>query len=358
MRQRKLVLLLLTLIFSVKFIAQEYKPYKIKSGKIEYELRKYTTHSHFSDKDGVQSKWKEEVPYVSEIINYYWDDFGDIAFEESWEVAKFGGDPIPKKKKYEILWIDDHQYYYDFKEDRLRDHPNTIRMDCRNRFQFYQVTGSWVETVYNAMKKGTSKILGKEAIYYKANDAYDIYTWNGLVLKDETFSTTREGKRLRAERSRIATLMETDLEFDKMMFDRTRLENDQYFQTIDKDRVNSFIDGPYNRIWQIQESGFKLKEGDVILYVTSDAHIGKFKVLKINKKSLTIKYVTFDDYGDVFTQSSSLNIPNGFSCELDEGKVFEDKMYLQDFRFKNNNEPLLIPFPTLGFYLVKESRNY
>ncbi len=356
MKISKQIIFILTLILVQNLLAQEFKPYKVKSGKIEYELRKYTTHSHFSDNNREKSKWKEGVPYVAEIINYYWDDYGDVAFEESWEVAKFGGDPIPKKKKYEILWIDDHQYYYNFEENRLRDNPNTIRMDCRKRFQFYQVTGSWVETVYNTMKNGTSKILGKEAVYYKVNDAYDIYTWNGLVLKEETFATTKEGKRSRAERTRIATLIETDLEFDNMMFDRLRLENDRYFQTIDKDVVNSFIDGAQNRIWPIQESGFKLKEGDVILYVTSDAHIGKFKILKISKESLTIKYVTFDDYGDVFSQSSSLNIPSGFSCELDEGSVYEDKMYLQDFRYKNDHEPLLIPFPTLGFYLVKESR--
>ena len=339
-----------------KMFAQEYKPYKIKSGKIEYELRKYTTHSHFRDDDGAQSKWKEKVPYVAEIINYYWDDYGDVAFEESWEVAKFGGDPISKIKKYEMLWIDDHQYHYDFHEDRLRDNPNNTRMECRNRFQFYQVTGSWVETVYGAIKNVTVRILGKDAIYYKANNAHDIYTWNGLVLKDETFSTTREGKRLRPERTRIATNIETNLQFDYMMFDRTRLENDRYFQTIDKDVVNSFIDGTPDRLWHIQESGFKLREGDVILYVTSDAHIGKFKVLKITKESLTIKYVTFDDYGDVFSQASSLQIPNNFSCELDKGSAHEDKMYLQDFKYEYKKEPLLKPFPTLGFYLVKESR--
>jgi len=353
----KLYLLFFLFLLSYHLQAQEYKPYKIKSGKIEYELRKYTTHTHFSDNDGVKSKRKEQVPYVAEIINYYWDENGDAAFEESWEVAKFGGDPIPKIKRYEMLWIDDHQYHYDFSEDRLRDDPNNIRMQCRDRFQFYQVTGSWVETVYGALKNGTVRILGKDAIYYRANDAHDIYIWNGLVLKEETFATTREGKRLRVERTRIATNIETNLLFNPMMFDMQRLENDRYFQTMDKNVVNDFIDGPPNRIWQLQDSGFKIKEGDIILYVTSDAHLGKLKVLKITKESLTIKYVTFDDYGDVFTQASSLNIPNNFSCELDYGNAYEDKMYLQDFRFKNGDKPLLIPFPTLGFYLVKESRN-
>ncbi len=352
---KKSLFIIIILLYTSSY-SQEFKPYKIKSGKIEYELRKYATHSHFSDTDGVKSKRKEQVPYVAEIINYYWDENGDVAFEESWEVAKFGGDPIPKIKRYEMLWIDDHQYHYNFNEDRLRDDPNNTRMQCRDRFQFYQITGSWVETVYGAKKNGTVRILGKDAVYYKANDAHDIYIWNGLVLKEETFATTREGKRLRVERTRIATNIETNLQFDPMMFDKQRLENDRYFQTMDKDVVNSFIDGTPNKLWPIQESGFKLKEGDILLYVTSDAHIGKFKVLTITKESLAIKYVTFDDYGDVFTQASSLNIPNNFSCELDNGNAYEDKMYLQDFRFKNDNEPMLIPFPTLGFYLVKESR--
>lgn len=350
-------LLFFLFMLSYGMEAQAYKPYKIKSGKIEYELRKYTTHSHFSNTNGQKSKWKEQVPYVAEIINYYWDENGDVSFEENWEVAKFGGDPIPKVKKYEMLWVDDHHYSYNFEEDRLRDDPNNIKMVCRDRFQFYQVTGSWVETFYNTMKKETVKILGKDAVYYRINESHDIYTWNGLVLKEETFATTKKGKRLSVERTRIATNIETNLLFDPMMFDRAKLDKDRYFQTMDKDVVNGFLDGPPDRIWQLQDSGYEIKEGDIILYVTSDAHIGKLKVLKITKESLTISYVTFDDYGDVFSQAGSLNIPNNFSCELDNGKAYEDKMYLQDFRYINEGKPLLIPFPTLGFYLIKESRN-
>ena len=78
------------LIYAFSY-TQEYKPYKLKSGKIEYELRKYKTHSHYTSENGEKSKWKESVPYVAEIIVYYWDDYGDKAFEESWEVADFAG---------------------------------------------------------------------------------------------------------------------------------------------------------------------------------------------------------------------------------------------------------------------------
>ena len=183
-----------------------------------------------------------------------------------------------------------------------------------------------------------------------------MYVWKGLVLKDESFYTKTNGDRLMIDRAKIATKIDTELVFDKSMFDLIRLKKDRFYQSMNKDDINSYLDGQPNTLIQVQESGFEIKEGDIIIFVTSDAHIGKLKILKVNKEALTIKYVTYDDYGDVFTQVSNLNIPNNFTCELDEGRVNEDKMYLQDFTFEYNGNPLLIPFPTIGFYLVKESR--
>ena len=342
-------------VFSIPIYAQDYKPYKVKSGKIEYELKKYASKSHYSNINGVENYASKQVPYVAEIVNYYWDEYGDVAFEESYQVAKFGGDPISKKKISERLWHGDHRYYYDFEEDRLVDDPNHIRIECRDRFQYYQIMNSWVETIYMGAKKtDTVKILGKETALYKINTSHDIYVWKGLVLKDESFSTKKDGKRLVIEREKIATKIDTGLVFDQRMFNSSRLKKDLYFKNIDKDAINNLLDGEPNRIIQIQETGIKITEGDLIIYVTSNAHIGKFKVLEIQPNSLTIAYVTFDDYGEVLNQSSNLTINNTFSCNLDEGTTNETKMYQQDFKYNSLIKSNLFPYPTLGFYLVKK----
>jgi hypothetical protein len=353
MKKTFFIFFLLTFLFSY---AQEYKPYKLKSGKIEYELRKYKTHSHYTNDNGVKSQWKESVPYVAGIIVYYWDEYGDEAFEEYWEVADFAGNPVTETKEYEMLWKDGHHYYYNFKEGRYRDDPDNIRAECLERFQFYQITGSWVEAAYGGVKKGNTRVLGREAVHYEANDAMDIYTWKGLPLKTETFETTREGKRLKTESTRIATDIVTGLVFDRMMFDPVRMEQDNDFANLTMDEIGGIIDGNPDKIRQIDESGYEIREGDVILYVTSDINLGKMKVLKIRNDSVDIKFVTYDNTGNVISQSSDLPVRNNYTCDLDRGTASEDRMYRQEFRYKKNNRPELIPFPTLGFYLVKASR--
>jgi hypothetical protein len=213
-----------------------------------------------------------------------------------------------------------------------------------------------VKAAYGGIEKGNAMILGRNVVHYQANVTMDIYTWKGLSLRTDTFETTHEGKRLRTESTRIATDIVTGLVFDSMMFDPVRIEQDNDFARLNMDDIGEIIDGEPNKIRQIDESGYEIREGDVILYVTSDYRLGKLKVLKTNKKSLNIKFVTYDSVGNVFRQSGNLSVKNNYTCDLDGGTASENRMYRQDFRYKNNKKPDLIPFQNLGFYLIRASR--
>lgn len=350
------IVVLFFLILNSILNAQEYHPYKIKSGKIEYELRKYKTHVHHSVTNGKEKNWNEEVPFVAEIIIFYWDDYGDKSFEESWEVADFSGRMISETKKYEMLTVNGKKYYYNFKDNSSKTYPDNIRQECMDRLNFYQITGSWVKAAYGGTEKGTARVLNRETVHYQANDALDIFTWKGVPLREDTFNTTREGKRLRLETKRIATDMIIGLEFDALMFDAERMKPDSSFMNLTYYDIGEYFDALPNKLRQIDESAYEIRKGDVILYVSSDMHLGKLKVLQITPQQLIIKYVTFAGDGSVLSQSAKLSIPNNFTCELDRGIVNEDKMYRQDFRYKFQNKPWIKPSPTLGFYLLKESR--
>ena len=108
----KKLFLFLILSFVISVNAQDFKPYKVESGKITYKNLKYSTHSGYSNKNGVEKSYSKQVPYVAEQIIYYWDEFGDIAFEEIYQVSKFGGKLLTEKVKIaERLWVDEHRYY-------------------------------------------------------------------------------------------------------------------------------------------------------------------------------------------------------------------------------------------------------
>ena len=112
--------------------AQEFKPYKVKSGKISYEKLKYSTVSGFSIKDGVETSYSKQVPHVAEQVNYYWDEYGDLAFEETYQVSKFGGELLLEKVKIaEQLWIDEHRYYFNIEENKVSDDPYHLRIKCK-----------------------------------------------------------------------------------------------------------------------------------------------------------------------------------------------------------------------------------
>jgi len=167
------------LVIAVSIQAQDFKPYKVKSGKIVYESLKYSTHSGFLTVNGVETSYSKQVPYVAEQVIYYWDNFGDIAFEEIYQVSKFGGKLLPEKvKRGETLWVGEHRYYFNIKENTIYDDPYHLRIKCKQNFQYYQIKDSWIETLYmGAEASGTKEILGNEADYYRIDNYLDMYAW-------------------------------------------------------------------------------------------------------------------------------------------------------------------------------------
>lgn len=63
-------------------------------------------------------------------------------------------------------------------------------------------------------------------------------------------------------------------------------------------------------------------KGTVIIYATSGGKFGKMEILDVdenNNYELTIKYVTFNYNGSVYSESSKMQIEGTYGCDLDEG---------------------------------------
>ncbi len=347
------------LLLGIVINAQQFKPYKVKSGKIEYENLKYSLHTGFKSENGVETSYKKLVPYVSEQIIYYWDAYGDIAFEEIYKVSAFGGKLLPEKiKTAERLWIDEHRYYYDIEKNKIYDDPYHKRIKCKENFQYYQIKDSWIETIYmGAEKIGTKNLLGKKATYYKVSNSHDLYAWKGLVLKDESYATNRKGdKRYDIDRAKIAIKIDTDTKIDKNIFNQKWLEKYLFYQKLDNNKIGEFIDARPDLLKQAEENGLDIEIGDVIIYVTSDINLGKLQILNIDNKQLTIKYVNYNNIGEIIGQSDNLIIKNRFSCNLDQGTTNENNTYRQDFKWSSSPNHILFTYCNLGFYLIKSSR--
>lgn len=156
-----------------------YSPYTVKSGKIVYEYIRYSLKISFSYKQGRESGSRELIPHVAEQKIYYWDDFGAKAFEETWQVSKFGGEPLAQKVKIsEQLWLGDKRYYY--KDKKISIDPWHSRVSGKKPNY-----GTYTST---------KMIIGKQTKLYRESAYTDFYIWNGLRLKQQNFSTSK-GKR-------------------------------------------------------------------------------------------------------------------------------------------------------------------
>jgi len=82
----------MTLFINVGVYTQEFHSYKIKSGKITFEKRRYAIHTtvHIDSNDNVTGS-KSNTSYVEDKIVYYWDNYGDVAFEIDYQVSDFKG---------------------------------------------------------------------------------------------------------------------------------------------------------------------------------------------------------------------------------------------------------------------------
>jgi outer membrane protein OmpA-like peptidoglycan-associated protein len=70
-------------------------------------------------------------------------------------------------------------------------------------------------------------------------------------------------------------------------------------------------------------------KGTILIYATSDGNLGKMEIVAIDKNNnykLTVKYVTYDSNGNIYSKSNNLEIPGTYTCDLDKG-ITEDVIY-------------------------------
>jgi hypothetical protein len=352
----KFCILFLSIISVIEIQAQEFKPYKVKSGNITYEKLKYSTISGYSYKNGVETNYSKQVPYVAEQVIYYWDEFGDIAFEEKYQVSEFGGKLLPEKVKIaEQLWADEHLYYFNFEENKVNDEPDYLRIEYKENFQIKE---TWIETLYGKTEKaGTEKILGKQTNYYTIDAYQDIYVWKGLVLKDESFATTLKGERLHPSQSKIAVDIDTISEINKELFNPTWFKRENLYQSLGEQRIVELFDGRQELLEQADNiKGIELKKNDILLFVTSKLTIGKMQVLEIDENNqLVIKYSLYS-YGKIINGSDSFKIKNNSAVNIDnlQYKIIAKKEL--DFEWKATNKGTLVPLKG-SYSLLKPSRS-
>jgi hypothetical protein len=223
----KYFLIFLVLIFSFNTFAESvdisYNQYEIKSGRILYENRKYITHTSLKTdfKNKLETKrWLDY--YVSEIIEYYWDDFGDIEFERISIVSKFGGKALDKPiKKYEILYKGRYRYYYNFLKNKFGKDPYYTKQKCLDNWQAFNIIGKISFLYPNAKKIGEQIILGKKTDILKLDEYENIYVCKGIILKQENFSVVkRKGKYVRSDidSEKTAVNISTDIKLNKYIF--------------------------------------------------------------------------------------------------------------------------------------------
>lgn len=345
---------------AVSIQAQDFKPYKVESGKITYENLKYSTVSGYSYKNGIETGYSKQVPYVAEEVIYYWDQFGDIAFEETYQVSKFGGKLLPEKVKIaERLWIDEHRYYFNVEKNKVSDDPYHLRIKCKEHFQYYQIKDSWIETLYiGTEKSGIKEILGKQADYYKIDKFQDLYAWKGLVLKDESFSTRgSNGPRFNIERAKNAIEIDTVSKVIDTLFNPIWLKREKLYTSLDENKIVELLDGRQEVLEQADHiNGIQLQKNDILLFVTTKLTIGKMQVLEIDKDNkLIVKYSLYS-YNTIIDWGNPFRIKNNAVVNIDSPHVKDVAAEELDFKWSVTNKAILFPQNAVSLFLLKPSR--
>ncbi len=352
----KVLTTILLIFYTLYAQAQDFKPYKIQSGKIVYNKLRYSTRSVFKYENGVETGFSEQIPYIAEQVIYYWDEFGDVAFEETYQVSKFGGKPLPKKIKIaERLWLDEHRYYFNSKENKVNDDPYHLRIKCKENFQYYQIKNSWIETQYmGAEKSGTKDILGKETDYYKIDRFQDLYAWKGLILKNEDFAITKKGERLYPERTKIAVEIDTSFKIKKKLFNPIWLKREKLYKSLNGNKITELLDARQDLLFQADNiKGFHIQKNDILLFVTTKLNIGKLQILAIDKNNiLHIKYQLYNN-GAEFDTRDAFKIKESTLVNMDNITYKNASETELDFKYENSK---IIPQNNIGIYLIKASR--
>ncbi|MFK5877892.1 MAG: hypothetical protein QM478_00195 [Flavobacteriaceae bacterium] len=352
---------LLMVVCSNLLQGQDFKPYQVKSGKIKYEKLKYSTHVVYKFVNGVESGFSEQVPYVSEKVTYYWDDFGDIAFEETFQVSKFGGELLENPIKVsERLWIGEKRYYKDFKINKIYDDPFHLRLKCKENFQYYQIKGSWIETLYMGSEKlGTKMLLEKEATYYRIDNYHDIYAWKGLVLKDESFSTSgSNGPRSTIQTAKVAVVIDIDPKIDSNIFAPKWYLNQLKYQGLDGSTIIGMMDGDTKHLKQAHhKKGIQIKVDDILIFVTTNLFVGKLQVLKIDKEdNLIIRFKLYNTNYGLETNRENFKINSNSKLNITNASFENELTSNTDFVWEKDKKSMLIPQNNISLFLINPKK--
>ena len=351
--------LFITLILSLTANAQSFRRYQVKSGKIEYQLTRYITHTtmHIGP-DGKTVGTSEQIPYVSEIRDYYWDDYGDVSRDIFYKVSDRGGKPLPEKKKIlERLWRDGRMYY--LKNGKVAFDPDHLRDECLASEPLFKKAG-WFAVLYSHAKAvGQEKVAGKTGIRYTVDAFSEYVLWKGLVLRDVSYYTNGAGERKGKQWDKKAVKVQTGINFNPGFFYPLWYQQFTPYYLLDAGRITGLMKGNPDLLEKAGPYGLLLRQGETVIYVTSGTNIGKLSVLAIypkNNNRLVLKYVTYNNDGTQKSSSDKLVVDNGFYCDLDTGKVTAKPFPGQDFQWKGESFPILQQGKTLGFYLIKSSK--
>ncbi len=355
-------LYLLFLLISSVFVlhGQEFRPYQVKSGHIRYQTIRFILHSEsHTDSTGKMIAKSEQIPYVSRIRDYYWDDYGDVSRDMIYKASDMGGKPLPEKKKVlERLWLDGRMYY--LQNEKVAFDPDHLRDECFEKKQLFQKEG-WFKVLYpEARPMRKEKVAGREGVRYLVDAFSEYVLWKGLVLHDVSYFTNRAGVRKGNEREETAVEVQTGTSFKPGFFNPLWYQKFTPYYLLDADRIAELMDGNPDLLEQAENYGLLIKKGETLLYVTSAKNPGKLSVLNINPQNnnmLSIEYVTYNNDGSVKNESYALKLNKGDYCDLDSGKVSTEPFAGQDFRWIGKPFPILLQGKTLGFYLIKSSIN-
>ena len=337
--------------------AQQFKRYQVKSGYVQYHTIRFSLHSELhTDTNGKIVSKSEQIPYVAEIRDYYWDDYGNISRDVIYKAADIGGKPLPEKEKIiERLWLDGRMYY--LKNDKVAFDPDHLRDECMAKKSLLKKVG-WFRLLYpNVKPMGKEKVAGKKGIRYY-EDAFSEYVlWKGLILHNISFFTSRAGERKGEEREEIAIKIQTGIDFKPGFFYPLWYQKFTPYYLLDAPRITELLDGNPDLTKQAGDFGIIVHKEETVVYVTSDMKLGKLSVVDIapkNSNQLTIIYETYNNDGSV-ASSDQLKIDTGFYCDLDSGRLCDKPFSGWDFQWQGKPFAILQQDKALEFYLIKSS---
>lgn len=218
---KKTTLALIAVVTALSTLsAQPFHQFKVESGKIVYEHKRFKTKMSYKNINGKEESVREMIPYVDTRETYYWDNYGDVVFKEVYQVSKFGGKLLPEPvKKFEQLFKEDKRYFYKVKDKRASYDPWHGKDKCLNQINTLDDRGCFAINYPKMEQKGEEVVAGKKTHAYRESVSTDFYLWKGMKLKQQNFSFNGKGtKRYDLDREMVAVEIDTNTTIDPKVF--------------------------------------------------------------------------------------------------------------------------------------------